>query len=107
MHIQKIFVILAFNNQLMETLISLLVQIPGVGGILESPVRSILGAIYLFSFSCLIVFSAAKQKEKLHGGGGGNDSNILRWGFIEKYFYYFDGCFIESIKLYSIIHTVQ
>merc|ERR1711994_232888 len=61
MHIQKIFVILAFNNQLVETLISLLVQIPGVGGILESPVRSIL----------------AKQKEKLHGGGGGNDSNIL------------------------------
>ena len=43
MHIQKIFVILAFNNQLMETLISLLVQIPVVGGKLESPVRSILG----------------------------------------------------------------
>merc|ERR1711902_164394 len=32
MHIQKIFVILAFNNQLLETLISLLVQIPVVGG---------------------------------------------------------------------------
>ena len=43
MHIQKIFVILAFNNQLMETLISLLVQIPVVGVKLESPVRSILG----------------------------------------------------------------
>ena len=68
----------------METLISLLVQIPGVGGILESPVRSILGAIYLFSYSCLIVFSAAKQKEKLHGGGGGNDSNILRWGSLKN-----------------------
>merc|ERR1712141_297977 len=55
MHIQKIFVILTFNNQLLETLISLLVQIPVVGVNLESPVRSIL----------------AKQKEKLHGGGSG------------------------------------
>ena len=65
MHIQKIFVILAFNNQLMETLISLLVQIPGVGGILESPVRSILGAIYLFSFSCLIVFFCSKTEREV------------------------------------------
>ena len=43
MHIQKIFVILAFNNQLLETAISLLVQIPGVGLKLEAPVRSLLG----------------------------------------------------------------
>ena len=47
MHIQKIFVILAFNNQLMETLISLLVQIPVVGGKLEAPVRSILGDCFI------------------------------------------------------------
>lgn len=43
MHIQKIFVILAFNNQLLETAISLLIQIPGVGVRLEAPVRSLLG----------------------------------------------------------------
>ena len=43
MHIQKIFVILAFNNQLLETLISLIVQIPGVGARLEDPVRKLLG----------------------------------------------------------------
>ena len=43
MHIQKIFVILAFNNQLLESAISLLVQIPGVGPKLEAPVRSLLG----------------------------------------------------------------
>merc|ERR1719361_42952 len=55
MRIQKVFVILAFNNQLMEGAVSLLVQIPVIGTKLESPVRSIL----------------AKQKEKLHGGGGG------------------------------------
>ena len=45
MHIQKIFVILAFNNQLMETVISLLVQIPVVGNKLEAPVRALLGTV--------------------------------------------------------------
>ena len=45
MHIQKIFVILAFNNQLLETAISLLIQIPGVGVRLEAPVRSLLGKV--------------------------------------------------------------
>ena len=43
MHIQKIFVILAFNNQLMEKVISLLVQIPVIGDKLEAPVRTLLG----------------------------------------------------------------
>ena len=43
MHIQKIFVILAFNNQLLETAMSLLVQIPAVGPKLEAPVRTLLG----------------------------------------------------------------
>merc|ERR1719450_1766958 len=57
MHIQKVFVILAFNNQLMETVISLLVQIPVIGSKLEAPVRAVI----------------AKQKEKLHGGGGDSD----------------------------------
>merc|ERR1740123_2117396 len=61
MHIQKIFVILAFNNQLLETAISLLIQIPGVGVRLEAPVRSLL----------------EKQKEKLRGGGGGSEGSIL------------------------------
>lgn len=80
MHIQKIFVILAFNNQLMETLISLLVQIPVVGGKLESPVRSIL----------------AKQKEKLHGGGSGNESSIIS-GIFEKFVLAMVTYFIVSI----------
>ena len=59
MHIQKIFVILAFNNQLMETLISLLVQIPVVGVKLESPVRSILGNIrtYYYYFTSVVQLS--------------------------------------------------
>ena len=43
MHIQKVFVILAFNNQLMETVIYLLVQIPVIGSKLEAPVRAVIG----------------------------------------------------------------
>ena len=43
MHIQKIFVILAFNNQLLESAISLITKIPAVGVKLEDPVRKLLG----------------------------------------------------------------
>merc|ERR1712106_51807 len=42
MHIQKIFVILAFNQQLFDTAISFLVRIPVIGPQLEEPVRNIL-----------------------------------------------------------------
>jgi len=80
MHIQKVFVILAFNNQLMETVISLLVQIPVVGSKLEAPVRAIL----------------AKQKEKLHGGGGTNEGNILS-SIFEKFVLAMVTYFIVSI----------
>merc|ERR1719369_1769643 len=50
MHIQKIFVIFAFNQQLFETAVSVLVKLPLLGPLLEAPVRSLL----------------IKQKEKLH-----------------------------------------
>ena len=43
MHIQKIFVILAFNNQLLESAISLITKVPAVGSKLEDPVRKLLG----------------------------------------------------------------
>jgi len=80
MHIQKVFVILAFNNQLMETVISLLVQVPVVGSKLEAPVRAIL----------------AKQKEKLHGGGGTNEGNILS-SIFEKFVLAMVTYFVVSI----------
>ena len=67
MHIQKIFVILAFNNQLLETLISLLVQIPVVGVNLESPVRSILGAKFIVSFSFSFFFCSKTEREVTWG----------------------------------------
>lgn len=53
MHIQKIFVILAFNKELFEGAVSLLVQIPVLGARLEGPVRKLL----------------AQQREKLHSKG--------------------------------------
>lgn len=80
MHIQKVFVILAFNNQLMETVISLLVQVPVIGSKLEAPVRAML----------------AKQKEKLHGGGGSNEGNILS-SIFEKFVLAMVTYFIVSI----------
>jgi membrane protein YqaA with SNARE-associated domain len=55
MHIQKIFVILAFNKELFEGAVSLLVQIPVLGARLEGPVRKLL----------------AQQREKLHSKGEG------------------------------------
>merc|ERR1719308_339975 len=56
MHIQKIFVILAFNKELFEGVVSLLVQIPVLGARLEGPVRKLL----------------AQQREKLHSKGEGH-----------------------------------
>lgn len=69
--LQKIFVILAFNKELFETAVSLMVQVPVLGRLLvlcksgslkylpgarlEGPVRSLL----------------AKQREKLHNKGAG------------------------------------
>merc|ERR1719384_1253453 len=82
MHIQKIFVILAFNNQLLETAISLLIQIPGIGIRLEAPVRSLL----------------EKQKEKLRGGGGGNEGSILS-SIFEK--------FVLAMVVYFVVSIVN
>jgi len=82
MHIQKIFVILAFNNQLLETAISLLIQIPGVGVRLEAPVRSLL----------------EKQKEKLRGGGGGSEGSILS-SIFEK--------FVLAMVVYFVVSIVN
>lgn len=53
MHIQKIFVILAFNKELFEGAVSLLVQVPLLGPRLEEPVRRLL----------------AQQRDKLHSRG--------------------------------------
>jgi len=80
MHIQKIFVILAFNQQLVETSISVLVQIPVLGPKLEAPVRSIL----------------AKQKDKLHGGASESGGSILS-SIFEKFVLAMVAYFVVSI----------
>ena len=56
MHIQKVFVILAFNNQLIETLISLIVKIPVIGDKLEAPVRAGLGELCFIFYNWLYAF---------------------------------------------------
>merc|ERR1712098_784866 len=80
MHIQKVFVILAFNNQLIETLISLIVKIPVVGDKLEAPVRA----------------GLAKQKEKLRGGGSDNEGSIIS-AIFEKFVLLMVAYFVVSI----------
>jgi len=83
MHIQKIFVILAFNQQLFETAVSVLVKLPLLGPLLEAPVRSLL----------------IKQKEKLHGGGSGDNSGSIVSSIFE--------IFVLSMVTYFIISIVN
>jgi hypothetical protein len=87
MHIQKLFVIFAFNEGLIEHAISFIHTIPGVGVKLEAPIRALL----------------ATQKEKLHKKGGGGDApggNILS-SIFEK--------FVMAMVVYfvvSILHSL-
>lgn len=83
MHIQKIFVILAFNQQLFDTAVSILVQLPLLGPLLEAPVRSLL----------------VKQKEKLHGGGAGENSGSIVSSVFE--------IFVLSMVTYFVISIVN
>merc|ERR1712055_1123216 len=80
MHIQKIFVILAFNQQLMETIISFLVKVPFLGPKLEIPVRNIL----------------ARQKQKLHSGVADQGGSIISSVF-EKFVLLMVAYFVVSI----------
>jgi len=72
MHIQKFFVIFAFNENLINTAVVYLSKVPGVGAKLEGPIRELL----------------AQQKEKLHrksdDAGTSGDGNVLSWIF-EKF----------------------
>jgi len=82
MHIQKVFVVLAFNQQLFDTALSFLVTIPIIGPKLEAPVRNLL----------------IKQKEKLHGGGATSDQGGSLIGSIfEKFVLAMVAYFIVSI----------
>ncbi|XP_023341738.1 vacuole membrane protein 1 [Eurytemora carolleeae] len=84
MHIQKIFVILAFNENLLESAISLLRRIPAIGEKLEAPIRSIL----------------VQQKDKLHNKSGNQDGgpqgNILS-AIFEKFVLVMVVYFVVSI----------
>jgi len=83
MHIQKVFVIMAFNENLLESAISLLHRIPGIGLKLEAPIRAIL----------------SQQKEKLHNknqDGAGHQGNMLS-AIFEKFVMLMVVYFVVSI----------
>lgn len=68
MHIQKLFVIIAFNEHHVELLLKTLRYIPYVGKILQAPFKEFL----------------AKQKAKLHRKVGthvAQESSLLAWLF--------------------------
>jgi len=81
MHIQKIFVILAFNEQLFDTAVSFLVKIPVLGAQLEAPVRNLL----------------TKQKEKLHGGSSSEQGGSIMGSIFEKFVLAMVAYFVVSI----------
>ncbi|XP_059079843.1 vacuole membrane protein 1-like isoform X2 [Tigriopus californicus] len=86
MHIQKLFVIMAFNENLINTAVIYLSQIPTLGPKLEGPFKELL----------------AKQKAKLHSSPGtnipANEASILSWIF-EK--------FVMAMVLYFVLSIVN
>merc|ERR1712183_166131 len=83
MHIQKIFVILAFNKELFEGAVSLLVQIPVLGARLEGPVRKLL----------------AQQREKLHSRGEGQQGGSVISSVFE--------IFVLSMVAYFVVSIIN
>merc|ERR1712226_541050 len=85
MHIQKIFIIMAFNDTLIAGVISNLNRIPWLGAKLEAPVKELL----------------AKQKDKLHHKAGTpaeSEPSALSWIF-EK--------FVLAMILYFVLSIVN
>jgi len=85
MHIQKIFIIMAFNETLIAGMVSNLNRIPWLGSKLEAPFKDLL----------------AKQKEKLHRKAGApveSANNWISWIF-EK--------FVMAMILYFILSIIN
>jgi len=87
MHIQKLFVITAFNEELVALAVAKLANVPLLGSQLEAPLRDFL----------------AKQKEKLHripvdaaSSGDTASANVLSWVF-EKFVLAMVAYFLLSI----------
>jgi len=83
MHIQKVFVILAFNKELFEGAVSLLVQIPVLGSRLEGPVRQLL----------------AQQREKLHSKGESHQGGSVISSVFE--------IFVLSMVTYFVVSIIN
>ena len=86
MHIQKVFIILAFNESLIEAVVSNLNRLPYIGPKLEGPFKELL----------------VKQKAKLHRKSGQSetvsDPSVLGWIF-EK--------FVLAMILYFVVSIVN
>lgn len=89
MHIQKIFVIFAFNETLLESAIAQLHRIPMVGATLEAPIRTLL----------------EKQKQKLHNRSGEADLVSDQGNIVSSIFEKFVLAMVVFFVV-SIIHSL-
>ena len=87
MHIQKLFVIFAFNEGLIEHAISFIHTIPGVGQKLEGPIRALL----------------ATQKEKLHKKGAGAEGDVPSGNILSAIF----EKFVMAMVVYFVVSIVH
>ena len=78
MHIQKIFIIMAFNEKLVATVVSNINRIPWLGPKIEAPFKEFL----------------AKQKEKLHRKAGSPVESV------SIFFISFEGIFTKKCNVY-------
>lgn len=92
MHIQKIFVIIAFNENLVDKAVDFLVLVPIVGKKLQEPFKAFL----------------QNQKDRLHRGTAkavGSSTNIIQNLF--EYFVIFMICFFVSSIINSLAQSYQ
>lgn len=92
MHIQKIFVIIAFNEHLVDKAVDLLVLVPIVGKKLQEPFKTFL----------------QNQKNRLHrdtAGSSPNPSNIISTIF--EYFVIAMVCFFVTSIINSLAQSYQ
>lgn len=90
MHIQKLFVIFAFNADMTEYAIAFIHRIPVMGPKLEAPIRNLL----------------IQQKEKLHKGSGDAPSGNILSAVFEKFVLIMVVYFIVSI-LHSLASSYK
>ena len=86
MHIQKIFIIMAFNEKLVATVVSNINRIPWLGPKIEAPFKEFL----------------AKQKEKLHRKAGSPVESVSTY-----FLHFISNCYIGKLHILRQISKIR